>query len=148
MLALVPLNVKHLCKRLRILLAKQFRQTQAIAATHREKQSGALLTGGVFCKPLCLRKSPLTQGSGYAPRTTGKGQVAGPLWQDLPRDVPGHNRWYPNRTEIKRQPPLHFHEEGLPATFILVKKTRTWANVRLLHVQIVIYQCVNTFSTL
>lgn len=127
-LALVPLNVKHLCKWLRILLAKQFQQIQAIGETQKEKQSGALLTGRGFLwevwlgvEPLCPRKHPLTEGSGYPLWTTGEGQVAGPLWQDLLGDVPGHNWWYPNRTEINRQLPLHFHEEGFPAIFTLVK---------------------------
>lgn len=47
---LVPLNVKHLCKWLRISLAKQFQQIQAMGETRREKQSRALLTAGGFCE--------------------------------------------------------------------------------------------------
>lgn len=42
-LVLVPLNVKHLCKWLRILLAKQFQQIQAIGETQRSKAERYLL---------------------------------------------------------------------------------------------------------
>lgn len=119
MLALVPFNAKRLCKWLRILLAKQFQQIQAIGETQREKQSRVLLTGGGFWRLLP------TQGSSRPPWNTGKRQVAGPLWQDLPRDVPGHGRRHPNRAEINRQPPLHLYEEGFPAMFTLVKRLIT-----------------------
>lgn len=44
-LALVRLNVKHLCEWLGISLAKQFQRIQAISETQGEKQNGALLTG-------------------------------------------------------------------------------------------------------
>lgn len=47
-LALVLLNVKHLCKWLWISLAKQFEQIQEMGKTQREEQSKALLTGGFY----------------------------------------------------------------------------------------------------
>lgn len=49
-LALVLLNAKHLCKWLRISLAKQFEQIQVMDKTQREEQSTALLTGGFYFK--------------------------------------------------------------------------------------------------
>lgn len=96
-LVLVPLNVKHLCKWLRILLAKQFQQIQVIGETQRSKAELYLLAEffhGVWLSVelLCPCKLPLTEGSGQPLWTTGKGHVAGLPWQDLPRDVPGPNQ--------------------------------------------------------
>lgn len=125
---LVHLNVKHLCKWLQISLAKQFQQIQAMGETWREKQGRALLTGGALrgvwlsVEPQCPRKPLLTKGSGCPSRVTGKWQVAGPLGRDLPRDALGHKWRCPNHTKIKRRPHLHFHEEGFPAMFMLVKR--------------------------
>lgn len=92
MLALVLLNS---CKWSQISLAKQFEQIQVLGKTRREEQRKALLTGGFYFEEsgsalsCCALPTPLTKGSRYPPQTKGKG----PLWQDLPRDVPGHNWW-------------------------------------------------------
>lgn len=50
MLALVLLEVKHLCKWSQISLARQFEQTKALGKAQREEQSKAILTGGFYCK--------------------------------------------------------------------------------------------------
>lgn len=62
-------------------------------------------------------------------------------------DTTGGN---PICTEMNCHPPLHFHEEGFPTMLTLVKKSDTCANVRFLHVQILIYQwtLLNIFSAL
>lgn len=107
MLALVLLEVKHLCKWSQISLARQFEQTKALGKAQREEQSKAILTGGFYCKESVQRwaalpcQHPLTKDSRYPPHTTGKG----PLWQDLPRDAPGHNWWQ-----------SHLHWNELPAS--------------------------------
>lgn len=90
-LALVSLNVKHLCKWLQILLAKQFQQIQTIRETQ---------TTEISC-----------QSQRAAPRHCA------PMG---PRHHQWVQRWQPEHTEFDCQPPLHFNEVGFPAIFMLV----------------------------
>lgn len=98
----------------------------------------------MWCRAAVPCKHSLTKALG----TPHKPRVKSPCGKVCLGMVLGTTGGNPIYTEMNCQPPLHFHEEGFPTVFTLVKKSDTCENLHFLHVQIVIDQCVNTFSAL